>query len=193
MSTTVNIALKPPPGYASREVALFIAQLDDLTRRLTEATRDLKPEELDWQPRPGMNTIGMLLAHIAIAEAWWARIIIEGQDQTADLKPILGVGADDDGMPLPEEGLPPPNLACKEIAYFDDLLLRARNYLKEISKRESDQGLEREIERPRPDGSKRIINVRWFYYHLLEHFAGHSGQILMLRHLYRTERVPAKA
>jgi len=192
MSTTVNIALNPPPGYASREVALFIAQLDDLTRRLTEATRNLTSEELDWQARPGMNTIGMLLAHIAVAEAWWAMIILK-QEENTDLTPILGIGADGDGMPLPEDGVPPANLACKEIGYFDDLLLRARNYLKEVSKGEPDQDLEREIERPRPDGSKRIINVRWFYYHILEHFAGHSGQILMLRHLYRTERVPAKA
>ncbi len=27
--------------------------------------------------------------------------------------------------------------------------------------------------------------MRWVLYHMLEHFSGHYGQILLLRHLYR--------
>jgi len=29
-----------------------------------------------------------------------------------------------------------------------------------------------------------IMGVRWVLYHMHEHFAGHRGQIQMLRHLY---------
>jgi len=198
VSTITNLSLKVPAGYASREVGLFLAQMDDQSRRLTEATRDITPEELAWQSKPGMNTIGMLLAHIAIAETWWVNIVLK-RDPNAPLPPVLGIGVDDDGMPIPEGALPPANLAGKPVAYFDDLLVRARRYLKEASVSVADGELEREIERSRPDGSKRLINVRWFYYHLLEHYAGHFGQILMLRHLHRTareeatERVAAKA
>jgi len=198
VSTTTNISLKVPAGYASREVGLFLAQMDDQSRRLNEATRDITPDELAWQSSPGMNTIGMLLTHIAIAETWWVNIVLKGNPDLP-VDQVLEIGVDDDGMPIPEGGLPPANLAGKPVAYFDDLLARARRYLKEASTGLADAELEREIERSRPDGSKRIINVRWFYYHLLEHFAGHFGQILMLRHLYRTvregatERVEAKA
>ena len=39
--------------------------------------------------------------------------------------------------------------------------------------------------RTRPDGSRRLFNVRWYFYHVLEHFAGHFGQILMLKHMRR--------
>lgn len=198
MSTITNLSLKVPAGYASREVGLFLAQLDDQTRRLTEAIQDITPDELQWQYHPGMNTIGMLLTHMAIVEVWWPNVVLKGDPDTP-VPPVLGIGVDDDGMPVPEGGPPAANLAGKPIAYFDDLLARARGYLKELSASVDDKELEREIERSRPDGTKRVINVRWFYYHLLEHFAGHFGQILLLRHLHRTvregatERVAAKA
>ena len=40
---------------------------------------------------------------------------------------------------------------------------------------------------------QRIYAIRWYLYHILEHFSGHYGQILLLRHLYKTAHVPAKA
>jgi hypothetical protein len=50
------------------------------------------------------------------------------------------------------------------------------------------EDLDREIPRERPDGSVRLLNVRWYYYHLLEHFAGHRGQIQLLVHMRRAAR-----
>ena len=35
-------------------------------RALIADTRGLTPEALGWQPAPGMNTIGMLLAHCLV-------------------------------------------------------------------------------------------------------------------------------
>ena len=64
-------SLSVPTGYHSQEVALFVGMLDDQLRLLTEDTRGLTVEQLAWQPAPGMNTIGMLLAHIAIVEVFW--------------------------------------------------------------------------------------------------------------------------
>ena len=37
----------------------------------------------------------------------------------------------------------------------------------------------------RMNGQVRILNVRWILYHVLEHQAGHYGQMLLLRHQYR--------
>ena len=41
------------------------------------------------------------------------------------------------------------------------------------------------FQRTRRNGTVEEINVRWVLYHMLEHFSGHYGQILLLRHQYR--------
>src|SRR6185295_1683584 len=130
MSTPQRSILEIPPGYKSKEVASWLAQMDDQTRRLTEATRDITPEELEWQPKPGMNTIGMLLAHNAIVEVFWTLIVLK-RDEKPMAEPILGINMDDDGMPVPEEGTPPAGLAGKNMAFYDDLLSKARVFLKD--------------------------------------------------------------
>ena len=48
-----------------------------------------------------------------------------------------------------------------------------------------DEDLARQVTRERPDGTTRIFNVDWVLYHMLEHLAGHHGQILMLKHLHQ--------
>jgi len=191
MSTPQRSVLEIPTEYRSKEVGSFLAQMDDQTRRLTENTRDVTPEELAWQPKPGMNTIGMLLAHNAIVEVFWTLIALKREEKPM-AEPILGINMDDDGMPIPEEGTPPANLAGKNIAFYDELLRKARVFLKETAKDVPDSDLEREVTRTRPDGTQRIINVRWYFYHILEHFSGHYGQVLLLRHLYKAAHVPAK-
>jgi uncharacterized damage-inducible protein DinB len=48
-----------------------------------------------------------------------------------------------------------------------------------------DDDLARDVHRRRVDGSERVFNVGWVLYHILEHEAGHRGQINLLRHLHR--------
>ncbi|MEO5617154.1 MAG: DinB family protein, partial [Candidatus Eisenbacteria bacterium] len=79
MSGIVRTALVTPGGFASREVARFLWQMDEQRRRLAADTRDLSAEDLAWQIRPGMNTIGMLLAHIAFAETNLAQVGLLGE------------------------------------------------------------------------------------------------------------------
>ena len=157
--------------------------MDDQLRRQNEQTRSLTPADLEWQPAPGMNTIGMLLAHQAIVEVFWTGIGIEDQQRDAiRYQEILGVTGDDDGMPIAENGAPPAILAGKDLAFYDDLLDRARRHLKQVA-----AGFATPISRScrartRPNGELREIEVRWIIYHMLEHFAGHFGQILVLQH-----------
>jgi hypothetical protein len=94
-------------------------------------------------------------------------------------------------MPLAEDGVAPAGLKGKDLAYYDALLLQARKFVKDQLVSLPEAEMERVIERTRDDGTKRLCTVRWILYHILEHFAGHFGQILLLRHLYRVERVPA--
>jgi uncharacterized damage-inducible protein DinB len=176
-----------PSEFRSHEIGLFVAQLDDQSRRLGLDTRSLTPDELAWQPGPGLNTIGMLLAHIALAEVYWIQVGPMARPEF-DSMGVLGMGPDDDGMPLPAGGAPPQGLAGKSLAYFDDLLERARAYTRKNTASLADADLTRESSRTRDDGTKSAFTVRWVLYHILEHEAGHYGQILLLRHLYREAR-----
>ena len=190
MSDLVQTLLEAPAGYRSEHVARILWQLDDQSRRLTEATRGLGADTLGWQPKPGMNTIGMLLAHIAVAEAHLTEVGLEGKPDS-DVSSVIGIDVDDDGLPLPPDGRPPEALRGKELPFFDDLLARARKNTKRVAHQLSDQDLLRRVTRKRPDGSTRIFNVDWILYHLLEHEAGHFGQILMLVHMAQPKREPA--
>jgi len=174
----------PPADVRSHEAGSFLAQLDDQTERLTEDTRALTPAALAWQPAPGLNTIGMLLAHIAIVEVFWTQV--GPLRLTAyECESVLGIGVDDDGMPLSEGGLPPAGLAGKDLAFFDDLLARARRYSRRAIAALTDADMAAEIHRTRRDGSAHDTNMRWILYHMVEHTAGHYYQINLLAHQYR--------
>ena len=63
------------------------------TRRklLAKDLKDITPAELQWQLRPGMNTIGMLLAHLAIVEVFWLHVA-EGHATEENMLKCLGIG-----------------------------------------------------------------------------------------------------
>jgi uncharacterized damage-inducible protein DinB len=175
--------IRPPEGFRSREAGIFFAQLEDQTRILLETVRDITPQELEWQPERGTNTIGMLLAHNAVAETLWTQVALLGMKEF-DCTIPLGIDCDDDGLPIAPGAEPPANLEGKPLAYYEDLLARARAYFKEAAIRLTDADMEKEVVRRRDDGSQRTFNLRWALYHMHEHFAGHRGQIQSLRHLY---------
>jgi len=183
MADVVRSIMEPAEGFRSREAGSFYVQMLDQDRVLLESVKGITPEELEWQPERGMNTIGMLLAHNAIVDVFWTQIAILGLKEH-DSTPVLGIGMDDDGMPLAPDAGPPANLHGKPLAYYEDLISRGRAYVKDAWSKVTDADMEKETTRERPDGSRRILNVRWAMYHILEHFAGHRGQIQLLRHLY---------
>lgn len=188
MSTPVRRTIEPLEGFRSREIGTFVAQLEDQSRRLSEDLEGITAAELGWQPAPGMNTIGMLLAHLAVVEVWWAGMALDLESPVTE--PVIGIPVDGDGMPLAEDGTPPPHFAGKDLTYYADLLSRARAYVKETYGRMMDADLNRTIERTWDEGA-RVYSVRWILYHTLEHFAGHYGQILLLRHMYRSAHARA--
>jgi hypothetical protein len=193
MSPVTRSALVIPSGYASQEVASFIAQLEDLLKRQRDQTRKLTPADLEWQPAPGMNTIGMLMAHQAIIEAAWTRLGIDDvQLDQVRVEEILGIGIKDDGMPLPEDGAPPASLAGKELAFYDDLMTRAREYLKRVAVGVKDSDLTIIRHRTRPNGEPRELEVRWMIHFMVGHFAAHFGQILLLQHARQAMKAGAK-
>ena len=183
MTGIVTTLLETPSGYRSREVARFIWQIDEQRRQLIDGTRGLSPADLAWQPAPGMNTIGMLLAHIAWAEVHVVQVGV-ARETTGHAHDVLGITEADEGMPLAPGAPPSPALHGKPLAFFDELLMKAREVTRSVCRNLEDADLERPITRPpRPDGTVRVFNPGWALAHLIEHEAGHRGQILLLKHL----------
>lgn len=184
MTEVLQDILVVPPGYRSREVGLFVAQMDEQSRCLTADLAGLTPEEAAWQPASGMNSIGMLLAHIAIVEVFWVQIGLAQEPEY--IEGVLAIGVDDDGMPQPAGAKPPAALAGKDLTFFRDLLERARAHTKQKTEGLLDDDLDSMVRRHRVNRPDQEFNKRWVLYHMLEHEAGHYGQINLLRHLYKT-------
>jgi len=185
MTVIDRSVIEVPSGFRSEAVALFIAGLDDQHALLVHDLEGITPAELEWQPRPGMNTIGMLLAHIAIVEVFWTQVGPERKTQY-DTESVLGLDLrDGDGMPAKPDALPPAHLAGKTFAYYKELLAKARAYANRGAANLDDAALGPVFRRTRRNGSQEDLNVRYVLYHMLEHFSGHYGQILLLRHQYR--------
>lgn len=171
------------PGYRSHEAAIKLAEIADLHEQLAQAASGLTPAQFAWQGAPGRNTIGMLLAHIAVAEVHVTDVVLRGQ-RDSDIAGVLGITMDDDGIPLPPEGRPPGALAGRGWAFFDDLLTRALAHARTHGQGLEDAMLGLAIERPpRPDGTVRVFDRRWGLHHLVEHAAQHLGQIHLLKAL----------
>jgi uncharacterized damage-inducible protein DinB len=182
MAPPLKTLLETPPGYRSETVARFMWQLDEQRRALLDDTRGLSAPDLEWQPAPGMNSIGMLLAHIAYAENHLVQVGLE-RKASSDTRIAIGISEAEEGLPLAPGAPPSPALAGRDLAWFDGLLERARAYTRAVALRLTDEDLGREVHRTRPDGTQRVFNPGWVLYHMIEHEAGHHGQIKLLRHL----------
>ncbi|MDJ0973867.1 MAG: DinB family protein [Planctomycetota bacterium] len=175
--------LTPDPTYDPQTqpvIAAFAASLDDQTEHLRRLVAELPVETLEWQATPGENTIGMLLAHIPIAEAWWMLAAAQGvtarQDADDVLIEAIGIRMADDGMPVPDGGGHPETLrgqtAAEYLGRIDAARIRTHGVLHEWS----DASLAETFE-----VQGRTKSRRWTLYHVLEHLSSHLGQIRVLK------------
>jgi|SRR5882757_4992686 len=174
--------LVTPQGYdfkANAIVSTTAAQLDLLLAALIERVKDANVEQLEWQPRRGVNTIGMLLAHIAVAEVYWVSIAdrrIESDEELDQLiQDIVGIRMEEDGIPISKDDVHPRALAGKTAAGYLAMLRRARAMTHESLRDWEDSSLQ---ETWMTQG--RVISRSWVLYHLVEHFAHHLGQLSQL-------------
>lgn len=182
-------------GYdatANPRVASFAGQLDDQLRRLKEDVAGLEVRHLEWQVHPGTNTVGMLLAHLAVVDLWWMVLAPQGNlpDAQSDryMVETIGIEMSGDGLPIPPDGRHPQSLAGKTLEAYLQMMDRARAATHEVMRGWTDADLGTTFTlRERP------ITREWTAYHVLEHFCGHYGQILMLLHFMRDAGVLPKA
>ena len=177
----IETLLVPATGYRSREVAVKVAELVAVHDLVRESAAGLTAEQLGRQSAPGRNTLGMLLAHIAVAETNLGQVGLVG-DPSGHIEHVLGIREDDDGLPLAADGAPPAALAGRDLAFFMQLLARAESHTRAACEPLTDEILAHEIVRPpRPDGSQRVFDRRWVLFHMVEHAATHLGQIRSLK------------
>lgn len=179
----VESRIVPAAGFRSAEVALKVAEITEVHEQIVRAASGLSPAQLAWQPAPGRNTLGMLLAHIAVAEVHIGFVVLKGA-RDSDIRGVLGIDMDDDGLPLPADGSPPAVITGQPWPFFADLLERALAHTRRACLPIDDALLAAEIVRPpRPDGSVRVFDRRWGLHHMVEHAAQHLGQIQLLKRL----------
>jgi len=182
----VRNVLRIPHGYRSSEAASFVAQLDELTATMAADLRGLGPRDLEWQPARGRNSIGMLLAHCAIVEVAW--IAGPASETTEiDFERLLGVGRDDDGMPAAPDARHPRAIHGWRLADYLALLKRSRALVRRSARRWTPAEFAQPLTRRwRSQNRIQHYNRRWILYHLLEHLAGHYGQMLLLVQLRKS-------
>lgn len=165
-----------------RLVATWAAQLAKQTWRLKKGVEGLDPDALEWQPAPGMNSIGMLLAHIAITEVYWVNIapaeLPEEPDGQEVCLGILGIRLYDDGMPLSTGGRHPDAIRGKVLDDYFAILDAAREATLKVLDTWKDMDLDETFEN---DGDR--VARAWTLYHVLEHLAYHHGQVGLVRRL----------
>lgn len=180
--------LKFPDGFdpaTQQIVGMFVAQLDDQLRDLKDIVKDMSVNDLEWQQGIGMNTIGMLLAHLAVVEVFWINVaaaeIPQEPDGESRIKEVIGIGGYDDGMPLPEDGRHPSALTGKSLDEYISMLDAARKATYNALNAWSDSTLNQcyMIEKDR-------LSRAWTLYHVLEHLSCHIGQIRLLKRLMKT-------
>ncbi len=173
-----------PAAPSDPVVARFSAGLVDQHRQLVTALRREAPD-LEWQPAPGRNSIGMLLAHIAITEVWWldvaARGVPAGPGAEERVRARLGIGPDDDGMPAKPGARHASALAAWPLERYFELLSKARACTMECLATFRDA----ELDEPVHVGT-RDVTKGWILYHVLEHVAQHAGQVGLMTVLQRS-------
>jgi len=175
----------PAEGFRSPTVALKVAEVVEVHDQFRRAIAGLPAAAFAWQPAPRTNTLGMLVAHVALAEVNLTQVVLlaEPRGHTAD---VLGLTTDDDGMPIEQYGGEPPRaLEGRDEAFFRGLLDRAEAHTIEACRGLEESSLGEPIARPpRPDGSYRVFDRRWALHHLVEHAAQHLGQVHVLRRVW---------
>lgn len=160
------------------------AQLDAQLAALVARVREAPTAHLEWQIRPGVNTIGMLLAHLAVCEVFWVDVVGRGIESEVEgeriVQEIVGIRIEEDGMPLAKDGVHPSSLAGKSAADYLEMLARARAATHRTLRQWDDRDLETTR---RVDG--REVTLAWLLHHIVEHFSHHAGQIAQIASLRR--------
>lgn len=186
----VNLSLPPSFKFESqRFIGYMAANLDRGLEQLEDQVRDLRTEQLEWQIKRGRNSIGMLLAHIAVAEAYWINVPHPTEDRSAQadslVQAAIYVRPQADGMPISPRGHHPDALRGWSLSQYLDLLRRARN----ATLRHLESWSDDDLETSWVLGESKV-QILWILHHVLSHQAHHTGQITLLKEMMLRKKNP---
>ena len=165
-------------------VAFMVRQMEEHLAKLKRVTEGLTPAQLEWQIQTGHNTIGMLLAHCAVAEAYWVCVFDTGMplepDGASKVAEVVGIGWDDDGLPAKPGSTHPDTLRGKTLADYYGYLDRTRAASHKVMRSWTDDKLLTTVIR-----GEKETSMAWVMYHVHEHLVEHCGQIQYIKHLMR--------
>jgi len=183
--------LKIASGYdpdRQRSLGLFAASLDDQLSKTKKFLGAMTIAELEWQSSPGMNTIGMLLAHNALVEVFWMSAagmgISWGPESDKRIREIICIGGEEDGMPLDADGKHPEALLGKNLDDYLRMLDSARAATHDILSGWTDDSLDESYSM-----QEQLLSRGWTLYHVLEHYICHYGQIRIIRRMIKDRGV----
>src|SRR5262245_7743357 len=130
----------------------YLQRLEDLQHRLHKEVRDLPAVAMDWSPGPEMNSVAVLLAHIA-------GLLKEGIDIALDNPP---------GRVRAQEFQTRGMLSTEMLRRLDAVMDYARGGLPRLGLEDLDQ------ERMDEDGP---VTCGWALLHALEHAYLHLGHL----------------
>jgi hypothetical protein len=138
----------------------YLERLEDLQRRLHKEVRDLPVEAMDWSPGPEMNSVAVLLAHIA-------GLLHEGID--------IGLGVPP-GRVREQEFQTRGLLSAEMLRRLDAVIDYARSALPRLGLEDLDK------ERKDEDG---MVTCGWALLHALEHAYLHLGHVQLTCQMWR--------
>lgn len=150
------------------EIARWLWVLTDTRRRTLEALEGLDAAHLDV-PAPGGNTIGTILAHIAVIEVDWLFVEIREEPYPDELLPLLPPAVRDAAGNL----MPVPGTLLSQHLHTLDLT-RAR--LLDTVRSLDLADLRRSRHLPDYD-----VTPEWVLHHLVQHEAEHRAEISVAR------------
>ena len=138
----------------------YLERLEDLQHRLHKEVRDLPAEAMDWSPGPEMNSVAVLLAHIA-------GLLHEGID--------IALG-DPPGRVREQEFQTRGVLSAEMLRRLDAVIDYARGALPRLGLEDLDK------ERKDEDGT---VTCGWALLHALEHAYLHLGHVQLTCQMWR--------
>lgn len=157
----------------------LLGMMKDSRTVTLKAVKDISVEELKWQPYPDCNPVGALLLHIySVNEVLRIKYLKDRaltDEETEKHHANVSLG----------EHLPKV-ITDHPLEYYLDKLEASRNrLLSEIS--ELDEAAFYKIKKGYdPENG---CNLAWVLYHIVEDEINHKGQIVLLRKLYKREKI----
>jgi uncharacterized damage-inducible protein DinB len=160
--------------HQDHAIDYFLGMLAKTRSTTLRKIENFSVEELDWQCRPGWNTIGALLLHIIALEHYFRIEFVEGRKLTTE--------EEEKWLPALDLGHHVPKLIRKlPVGFYQTSFEESRRLFLASFKNIDFESFTRRVEGYDPQEG---CNLAWVLYHMIEDEIRHCGQIALLHKLF---------